>query len=781
MTLFLTKLSIRTLLSSVLAFLFISLHITAPASAAATMTPGISGPITVTTTVPALSTAADGVTVFDIGTNAGQYSVLSLNLQLVKKTAGPIPLPSWYWTTDAYKFINTPYLNTYCTSVSDCQKSGWLTLEVKRAGATVPFPVRYFAPQSGDNRIYIQLGANGVPPAGTVGLLKDDVVSVTLRDGYLNFPTDVNDYEFKVIFGVSRLGSGQGGPIGSGSSATAEPISVITPAAPTVVAAVGGAQVTPAVVSPTPANYLITASPQVGGVTKTCTVTPPSTSCTVNGLTLGENYTFTTQVFPVGGIASGISSASNSASPLEAPTVTSIAPSGGLTGGGELVTIKGTKFESGVAVKIGGFNCTNVALVSATELTCLTPASVIGAKNVQVINTNGASGWGIGIYTYRVANPPGTPTAPTLTVGAGLLTVGFTAPATGGAPVSYTATLSPGGKTCTALAPATTCDVADLDSKVSYTATYVAINADGSSTSSPTSASASPKKALPGTPVAPTVTAKNGSVSVKADPALMGGDVETLKITASPGGAFCVITLPAKSCDIAGLTNKTTYTFTVVATNESGNSAASLQTTAIPVDPNADVAPVEEDGDLSPAAISSGTGKTFTATNDKTFQLAWEKKNGKLTSRATGIYTGYIQAAATFTKSGKTYTCSTVFGTLKALPMKTAAQKTASMKSKTFTGKQFCIDKIKMDARTLAPKGGMTSANFKKIKSMNKTSSELAKEKLALAALKNFTGEVQIQVTRYRAWPTTMVNIGDHNSKGGKIPFLIRNTKVNLG
>jgi hypothetical protein len=75
----------------------------------------------------------------------------------------------------------------------------------------------------------------------------------------------------------------------------------------------------------------------------------------------------------------------------------------------------------------------------------------------------------------------------------------------------------------------------------------------------------------------------------------------------------------------------------------------------------------------------------------------------------------------------------------------------------------------------------MTAANFKKIKSMNKTSAELAKEKAALAALKGFNGVVEVDVIRYRAWPTTMLNFGDHTGKGGKIPAMIRNTKITLG
>jgi hypothetical protein len=196
------------------------------------------------------------------------------------------------------------------------------------------------------------------------------------------------------------------------------------------------------------------------------------------------------------------------------------------------------------------------------------------------------------------------------------------------------------------------------------------------------------------------------------------------------------------------------------------------------IDPNADVAPAEGDGDI-PAKGIAGTGK-FIASNDPTFKLAWTKGTGKLISQATGVYIGYIEAKVTFTKAGTTYTCTTVFGTTTALPAKTAAQKAAAMKSKTFTGKQFCIDKIKLNPATTAPVGGLTKVNFPKIKTMNKTTTELNREKAALAALKGFTGEVKIQVTRYRAWPSTMLNLGNWDSKGGKISVQVRNTKVAL-
>jgi hypothetical protein len=201
---------------------------------------------------------------------------------------------------------------------------------------------------------------------------------------------------------------------------------------------------------------------------------------------------------------------------------------------------------------------------------------------------------------------------------------------------------------------------------------------------------------------------------------------------------------------------------------------------ATPIDPNADVLPPEGDGDTPPKAVDA-TGK-FVALNDPTFFLSWDKKKGKLGSKAVGIYTGYIEAKITFTNNGKTYTCSTQFGTIKAIVAKTAAQKAKAMAMKTFTGKQFCIDKTKLNPKTTAPKGGFTKANFAKIKPMNKSASELKQEKDALAVLKSFSGElrVDIQVIRYRAWATTMTNRAGFGGTGNIIPVAIRNTKVTL-
>ena len=419
---------------------------------------------------------------------------------------------------------------------------------------------------------------------------------------------------------------------------------------------------------------------------------------------------------------------------------------------------------AGATCTVTGVKASCVGLTGGTQYSFIVEASNEGGSATSASSAQ---------VTFPHALPS-TPGAPTAVAGDASASVSWPASSAGTSPITYTVESSPAGGTCVVTGLAANCT--GLTNGTAYTFTVKATTPAGNATSV-ASNSVTPSK-LPGIPGVPTVAPGDKKITVTPTAPTTGTAPTSYLVTSAPGGKTCTVTLPATSCDVTGLTNGTSYTFTTRAINANGSSAPSQPSAAVKAG-IPDVGPTEDDGNV-PAKTIGSTG-AFVPTNDPTFLLSWNKASGKLGSRATGIYTGYIQAVATFTVAGKTHTCSTVFGTLKAMPMKTAAQKTASMKSKTFTGKQFCIDKIKMDAKTLAPKGGMTSANFKKIKSMNKTSSELAKEKLALAALKNFTGEVRIQVTRYRAWPTTMVNIGDHNSRGGKIPFLVRNTKVNLG
>lgn len=89
-----------------------------------------------------------------------------------------------------------------------------------------------------------------------------------------------------------------------------------------------------------------------------------------------------------------------------APVITSVAPNIGSITGGTQITITGTSFAAGATVTIGGVACANVVVVSETTITCTTPATTVGAKDVVVKNSDGRTGSAIGGFTYRsIAGP----------------------------------------------------------------------------------------------------------------------------------------------------------------------------------------------------------------------------------------------------------------------------------------------------------------------------------------------------------------------------------------
>jgi streptogramin lyase len=87
----------------------------------------------------------------------------------------------------------------------------------------------------------------------------------------------------------------------------------------------------------------------------------------------------------------------------------------------------------------------------------------------------------------------------------------------------------------------------------------------------------------PSAPLDVAATAASGEATVSWTPPLDDGDVALTEytVTASPGGATCSATPPTTTCTVTGLTNGTTYTFTVVATNTVGEGPASLPSNAV--------------------------------------------------------------------------------------------------------------------------------------------------------------------------------------------------------
>ena len=170
-----------------------------------------------------------------------------------------------------------------------------------------------------------------------------------------------------------------------------------------------------------------------------------------------------------------------------APTVSAISPTSGPTAGGTPVTVTGTGFLAGASVTIGGAACTGVTVVNSTTITCITGAGTAGAANVVVTNADTQSGTGTSLFTYvgptppPPSNPPGPPTNVTATGGLSSANISWNPPIDPGSfPVTdYRATAQPGGASCTAVAPATTCTITGLTNGTTYQVTVAAQNQVG--------------------------------------------------------------------------------------------------------------------------------------------------------------------------------------------------------------------------------------------------------------------------------------------------------------
>lgn len=109
---------------------------------------------------------------------------------------------------------------------------------------------------------------------------------------------------------------------------------------------------------------------------------------------------------------------------VEAPTVTAVSPFNGPTAGGQLVTITGTNFFSGMTVNLGGSACNSVSVTNSTSLTCVTTSRVSqGLVIATVTNSFGQSGVLADAYNYR--SPPSfTSVTPTqIGVAGGAITI----------------------------------------------------------------------------------------------------------------------------------------------------------------------------------------------------------------------------------------------------------------------------------------------------------------------------------------------------------------------
>jgi cysteine-rich repeat protein len=338
-------------------------------------------------------------------------------------------------------------------------------------------------------------------------------------------------------------------------------------------------------------GFTVTASP--GGASTTV----PASPATVTGLTDGTAYTFTV-VANSGTGNSPASAASAAVTPAGLPS----APSGvtatpivtgatvGATvswtaananGAAVVYSVEQTTDGTTFTASVGAFGATSATIGSLAKGT---------AYQFRVTATSSAGKGPASALTASIttADVPGKPGTPVASVSGGGAALTWTGAATNGAPITISIVFASenGGTFQSAIAtfPTTgssTATVSGLHAGSSYVFQVISNNALGAG---PLSASSNSivlpnVPAAPGTPTAATNASGQATVTF-APPATDGGSPITgYTVKSTPGNITGSGT--ASPITVAGLTNGTSYTFVVFATNAVGSSLNSASSNAV--------------------------------------------------------------------------------------------------------------------------------------------------------------------------------------------------------
>ena len=266
----------------------------------------------------------------------------------------------------------------------------------------------------------------------------------------------------------------------------------------------------------------------------------------------------------------------------DAPTITTVSP------GDAQVTVAFTppSSDGGAAITSytvisnpGGISATGTSSpITVNELT----NGVTYTFTVLATNNIGSSVASVLSAGAIPTGRPGAPAISSVTPGNAQVTVAFTPPASNGGLTitSYTVTSNPGGIAASGVTSPIT--VTGLTNGVTYTFTVAAANANGAGLpSAPSVNGATPT----GPPSAPTnVVAAPGNTNATVSftpPATNGGlTITSYTVVSTPGGVTAVGS--GSPIVVAQLTNATSYTFTVKATNAAGSATSAASNAVVP-------------------------------------------------------------------------------------------------------------------------------------------------------------------------------------------------------
>jgi hypothetical protein len=236
---------------------------------------------------------------------------------------------------------------------------------------------------------------------------------------------------------------------------------------------------------------------------------------------------------------------------------------------------------------ITGYTVTSAPGGFTSSVGNVTNATVTGLTNgtayTFTVTATNSVGTGPASAASNSVTPTGPPSAPTNVVatrGDTQAAVTWTAALANGSPITgYTVTSAPGGIT-SSVGNVTNATVTGLTNGTAYTFTVTATNSVGTGPSSAASNSVTPA-GLPSAPTNVVATPGNGQAGVTwtAAPA-NGSPITGYTVTSAPGGITSSVG-NVTNATVTGLTNGTTYTFTVTATNGVGTGAASAASNAV--------------------------------------------------------------------------------------------------------------------------------------------------------------------------------------------------------
>ena len=296
--------------------------------------------------------------------------------------------------------------DTQITAVTPTRAAGAGVVQVITAGGTANSASSYtfvaaptvtsLSPNTGTTSGGTSVTINGTNLVGVTTVLFGTVAATSFNVISANQIVAIAPAVTAGVVNVTVTNAGGSAAAAYTYSAAAPSISALSPVSGTTA---GGTSV---VITGT--NFIGTTAVTFGGINATSFVVNSATQITAITPPRAPGSATVAVVTPGGTITTNFTFSS-------LPTATTLSPTSGTTSGGVTVTINGTNFIGATAVTFGGTNAASFTVVSATQITAVTPARIAGAITVDVI-TPGGIARASDVFTFVAATPTVTSFTP---------------------------------------------------------------------------------------------------------------------------------------------------------------------------------------------------------------------------------------------------------------------------------------------------------------------------------------------------------------------------------